>query len=414
MKASDELMLIPDEAGFKAWRAKGKSGVPVEVEEGKTTRGAGWVALPARCLVSVPMRLQATDSARRDAAAQLELEAAGLGADSLGPHGFDVQPVSTDERDQRAATFVQVASLPPGVLEDAADAQFAPSALFRNLKSGEVQIWREMGNLVLAIPHEHGGVLHCQALSSRHLDEDAAAEVRCILASLDLAGMAPPNLQSVCVIAEGDATDPVSSAFAQNLDLPVTLRREEPPHVPAQATRLVPAPVVQLRHDRQQRRMMLLSGLVFALVLVAALGAFAARVALRERSLIAEEKRLDSLETELQEIRAAQEQWQDMETAVTPDQFPVELFHQLVELLPPEGIRLTRFEIREDALVLDGEASSLNHGIQFRERLVSSPVFKDWGFAQGFGQPTSLPDGRATFRAEGRRETFAANEEESL
>lgn len=394
-------MLIPDEAGFKAWRAKGKGGVELETKAG---RDADWIALPAHCLVSVPMRLQAGDSSRRDAAAQLELEAAGLGSDNLSLHGYEVQPVSTDERDNRAAAFIQVATLPADVLDEAADAQFAPSSAFRKLNPGEVQIWREMGHWVIAIPHENGSVLHCQALASRNLDEDAAAEVRCVLASLELAGVAPGNLQSLAVITQSETPESVPESFAHDVDLTVTVRREEPPHVPTQSTRLVPAPIVQLRNDRQQRRMMLLSGLVFALVLVAALGAFAARVALRERSLAAEDKRLNALEPEIAQVRAAQEQWEDMAAAVTPDQYPVELFHQLVELLPPEGIRLTRFEIREDAIVLDGEASSLGHGIQFRERLVSSPVFQSWGFAQGFPQPTNLPDGRATFRAEGRRE----------
>jgi hypothetical protein len=146
--------------------------------------------------------------------------------------------------------------------------------------------------------------------------------------------------------------------------------------------------------------MLTLGALAFVFVLVAALGAFAARVALRERTLALEMTRLDDLEPELVSIREAREAWEDMRTAVNPELYPVEALFQLVSLLPPEGIRLTRFEVREDGMVLDGEASSLGHGIEFRDKLVGAPAFQRWRW--DFPQPTNLPDGRATFRAEAR------------
>jgi hypothetical protein len=154
--------------------------------------------------------------------------------------------------------------------------------------------------------------------------------------------------------------------------------------------------------------MMMMGAAAFAFVLIAALGAFAARVLMRERSIIAEEARLDSMEPELISIRDAKAAWDDILPALTPDTYPVESIYQLVVLLPPEGIRLTRFEIRQDGIVLDGEASSLGHGIEFRDKLVAAPAFKRWSWE--FPQPTSLPDGRATFRAEARPVEVAAPE----
>jgi hypothetical protein len=154
--------------------------------------------------------------------------------------------------------------------------------------------------------------------------------------------------------------------------------------------------------------MLTLGALAFVFVLVAALGAFAARVALRSSALSREQARLDDLEPELVAIRDARSAWDDMRTAVNPEFFPVESLFQLVSLLPEEGIRLTRFEVREDGMVLDGEASSLGHGIEFRDKLVGAEAFKRWSW--DFPQPTNLPDGRATFRAEAR-EPEAAPEE---
>jgi len=412
MKNPDELMLIPREEGFRAWRLKGGQVIQPEPEH-YSRRGVTWIALPARNLVSVPMRFQGVDTARQEGMAQLELEAAGFSAEIGETHNFDIWRLGQDERDQRAASFIQVSPLPGDVLEDGKDAQFAPSVAFQHLEPGEALIWREAQTLVLAIPHDTGAPLHCQALAARVLDADAAAEIRCILASLELGGLSP-NVQSLAVVssalkaddASGEAAvevarqEHISEDFAQALDLPVYLRQEQMPVVPNHPSRLIPATVVQQRQERQQRRMVMMGALAFVFVLVAALSAFAVRVAIREHSLAQEAVQLDALEPDLASIRDAQSAWEDMKFAITPDLYPVESLHQLVLLLPNENIRITRFEVREDGIVIDGEASSLGHGIDFREKLTSAEAFKRWTWE--FPQPTSLPDGRATFRAEGR------------
>jgi hypothetical protein len=111
-------------------------------------------------------------------------------------------------------------------------------------------------------------------------------------------------------------------------------------------------------------------------------------------------ERLDALEPDLAAIRDAKASWEDLRPALTPNQYPVESIYQLILLLPPEGIRVTRLELKLDGIVIDGEASSLGHGIEFRDKLVASPAFNRWQWE--FPSPTSLPDGRATFRAEAR------------
>jgi hypothetical protein len=396
MKSSDELMLVPHEEGFRAWRVRGKS--VVQAADSRSRSGADWIALPARNVVSIPMRFQGVDSGRREAAAQLELEAAGFSQEAADVHNFEILSLGSDDRDQRTAAFVQMAGLPPAVIEDGKDAKFAPSVAFRKLNPGEVLIWREGENLVLAVPHESGRAMHCQALAAHALDADAAAEIRCVLAALELVGVLP-NLQSVCISAASEAEETVPVSFENALDLPVTVRRETPPIVPDDPARLVPPSVVKLRQERAQRRSMILAGLAFVMVLMAALAAFGARVALKEREIVQQERDLNAREPELNAIREARDAWADLRTAISPDVYPVEVFYQLVLLLPEENIRLVRFEAREDGIVIEGEASSINHAIEFRERLKASPFFSRWEWP--FPPPISLPDGRATFRAEG-------------
>jgi len=399
MKQPDELLILPQPEGFRAWRARGGQMQAVESEP-RQWRGVGWVALPARSIVSVPMRFQGVEGERRESAAHLELEAAGFSSETADTHNFQFQTCGArDGRDQPLVATIQMAPLPEEVLESAKDARFAPAAFFRRFTAGEIQIWQEAGTLVIGIPHEDGSLLHSQALAARTLDADAATEVRRIIASLELAGITPA-LDSVCFISSSVEHDEVPQDFRDGLDLPVTVRRDLPPAPPAQNSRLVPAPVVQWRQERQQRRMVMTGVAVFAFVLVAVLGAFAARLVLRERQLAAEEQALIDLEPQLASIRDAKANWEDLRPALTPEQYPVESIYQLILLLPPEGIRVTRCELRSDGMVIDGEASSLGHGIEFRDKLVAAPAFQRWLW--DFPQPTSLPDGRATFRAEAR------------
>jgi len=399
MKPADDLLLIPHEEGFRAWRAKGDQISPLDAD-GRVWKNASWVALPARSIVSVPMRIQGADGERRESAAQLELEAAGFGQETSDAHSFELQTLpSGEERDAPVTALIQAAALPENVLAAADHARFVPSVAFHELKPREVLLWYETGGLVMAIPNAKGSPIHCQGLSARVLDADAAAEVRCVLAALDLAGVLP-ELESICIASSHEAEDQVPVSFENGLDLPVTTRRAGPPVMPGKASRLVPQPVVQLRVERQQRRMVMMGVAAFTLVLIAALGAFALRVLVRERSLIAEQARLRGLESQLESIREARANWEDLRPALRPDLYPVETIYQLVQLLPPEGIRVTRFELKLDAFVIDGEASSLGHGIEFRDKLVAAPALSHWVW--DVPQPTSLPDGRATFRAEAK------------
>jgi Tfp pilus assembly protein PilN len=398
MKTTPDLMLIPGRDGLEAWRIRGGE---APIHESSTKGSPGWVALPTHHTVSIPVRLLTNDPAQRQAAVHLELEAAGLSPEDLVAHRFSIQPVDPTGRDGSAAVFVFDGTQPNDTeVSRTLDSSYAPAAYFHPLQVGTLSLWRELDHWVVGIPHSNGSLLHAQALCSRELDADAAAELHCILAALELSDVLPKLEQMEIELTDADPRP--HNAFLEALALPFVFAAPRPPRAPDQPSSTVPDAVIQAREDRRRQRLMLMSISAIVLVVVAALGAFSARLYIRQQAVIAERSVLDAQEPELQAIRDAQNQFSTLDPTLNRDQFVVEIFYQLVNLLPPEGIRITRFEVRSDSLIIDGEASSPQHAIDFRGELTGSEFFKEWGFDQGFAQNPSMQDGRATFRAEGR------------
>lgn len=385
---------MPGQAALEVWRAQGRqSATRLETSKAKN---AGWVALPMRSVISVPMHLPAMSADRRESAVALELEGAGVHATRTD---FQTLALDSDQREHRAWSVVLSAQLPEQALKAPLDSHFAPSVSFQTLKGGEARLWEEAQRLTLAIPDEAGHILHAQALTATVPDEDAAAEIRCILGALELVGMSPAVESLNLLQTEGNVLpEGTLVSLANHLELPVTTQPAPAPHLPAETWRLVPPYIVNKRHQRSQQHTLVLAGAGFVLVLLALLGAFAGRLWTRERALAAETARLSAVEPELQTIRDAKARWQIMEDAVTPDKSAMEIFHQVSQLLPPEGIRLEIFEMRDGHIILSGEAANQGLAGQFREDLQRVPTFS--GLTWDLPNAELQPDGRARFRYE--------------
>ena len=394
MKTTEEFFTLPGADGQESWRAGGREG-SAPLEPG-TTKTPDWIALPMRSVVSIPMRFPAMEPLRREAAAQLELE--GLGLTSLTSDDFDIHTRDAALREQRSWVTAQVGALPAATLADGMEARYAPSVSFRTLKHQEVSLWHEGGLLTVAIPDEHGQPLHAQSLTARHADEDAAAELRCILAALDLAGIAPETTE---VVVQTPANAPATDLgdFARAIDLPVSTETSPLPKLPNEGWRLVPPPIVQRRYEQKQRQTFFLAAAGAVLVIMVMLGTFAGRLWSRERSLIAESARIEALEPELNTIRDAQAKSLALDTAVNRDKSANELYHQVASLLPDDGLRIESFELTENGYVrLRGEASNQQYINRLRDDLGAAAAFAGllWDFPAG----APKPDGKFSFTAE--------------
>ncbi|MFZ4595566.1 MAG: hypothetical protein ACOYOF_15005 [Verrucomicrobiaceae bacterium] len=394
MKTAEDTFVMPGQTTPEVWRALGKHSATRQ--ESSKAKSAAWIALPMRSMLSVPMHFPAMNAERREAAVALELEGAGV---HVTQTDFQTLALDSEQREHRAWSVVLSAQLPEQALKSSLDCHFAPSVSFQTLKGGEARLWDEAQRLTLAIPDEAGRTLHAQALTATEPDEDAAAEIRCILGALELSGMTPVVESLALLQAENSVLpDGALVSLANHLEIPVSAKAQPAPHLPREAWRLVPPVIVSKRHQRSQQQTLMLAGAGFVLVLLALLGAFAGRLWTRERALAAETARLTAVEPELQTIRDAKARWQIMEDAVTPDKSAMEIFHQVSQLLPPEGIRLEIFEMRDGHIILSGEAANQGLAGQFREDLQRVPTFS--GLTWDLPNAELQPDGRARFRYE--------------
>ena len=274
--------------------------------------------------------------------------------------------------------------------------QFEPSVCMLPLPNNGMSIWRELGRCVVAFTRE-GKLLHAAVLASRVLDADAAFELRDLSAAL-LAHdfMDEPATINVWTACETDFVPQLACLF---VEAGVVKEPRPDPRPPLVAGGLLPVQVAVARQERQARQNKLLMVAAAAMMYVCFFGAWWLRLQWRDARLSRAESAVAAYQPEMDQVMQAQAQWQAMEGAINPDLYPMELFHQIVSLLPDEGIRLKEFQIEHGRIIVSGEAATVNHALGFKDRLSANAALQH--HAWNFPVPTIREDNRADFRAEG-------------
>ncbi|WP_395749807.1 hypothetical protein [Prosthecobacter sp.] len=274
---------------------------------------------------------------------------------------------------------------------------FEPSACLLPLPPNAITVWKELGRFVAAFTRS-GKLLHASTLTSRSLDADAAFELRDLHAALQAHGFADDaETVHVWTHSEPDFAPQLACLF----EAAEIIKGQRPaPVLPDQPSGMLPAEMVHIRQQKQQRRQKVLLMAAAAMIYVAFFGAWWASLRLRETRLLRHETALAAAQPEIDSVRETQQQWMDVEPAINPDLYPVELFHQVVSLLPDEGIRLKEFQVNADRVVISGEAASVNLATMFRDKLVACVPLQRYTWS--VPQPRIRDeDNRAEFNAQG-------------
>jgi Tfp pilus assembly protein PilN len=273
---------------------------------------------------------------------------------------------------------------------------FEPSARLLPLPASGLAVWCELGRHVVAFTR--GTVLlHVTTLASRELDADAALEIRDVFAALQAHGFLE-DLESIHVWTScGTEFVPQLACLFGNA---AVLKEARPhPRPPSVGSNLLPASVARRKRDSRQKQRQMLVLAALTLVCLGFFGCWWLRLQWRDSRVNRAEQELAAVQPEIERVREAQSRWLDLETAVNPDLYPVELFHQIVALLPEQGVRLQEFQVDDGRLIVKGEATTVNHALGFRDRLASCAALSRYAWT--LPVPIIREDNRAEFSAEG-------------
>jgi hypothetical protein len=354
----------------------------------------GLMGLEVMIFDSAPFWSLSQDSVTDDAVA-LRWETLGISSSSEAPQWVH-WTVTRQKNRALAGTMALVDELTSTEGWKHHPESFEPSVRLLPLPANGMAVWRELGRCVAAFTRD-GSLLHAAVLASRVLDADAACELHDLCAALQAHDfMEEPVGIHIWTACETDFVPQLACMF---IEAGVIKEPRPDPRPPKEPGRLLPALVAQQRQLKQQRQQKLMMLAVGAMMYLCFFGAWWLRLQWRDSRLSRAEAALATLQPEMDQVSQAQARWQAMEGAINPDLYPMEIFHQIVSLLPDEGIRLKEFQIDNGRIIVSGEAATVNHALGFKDRLTASAALQHHSW--NFPVPTIREDNRADFRAEG-------------
>ena len=275
---------------------------------------------------------------------------------------------------------------------------FQVSPLHHRLPSDAVMVWRELGRLMMVVTRNESPI-YFQALSSAEVDAEAIQAIRCVV--LQLGTQEVISGVDEVVLRIGGASNPkLAEMILKELKVPARFEEPVAPILLKEESTLVPEDVATLRHRREEQKRWRGRLTVAALIYLVVVGFFAVRLVLEKREAAALSAQIRAVQPEADAIKRTQMRWESMRLAIDADAYPIEAMLKCVQLLPPQGVRLTEFEFSENMIVLKGEASSAPEAIKFKGVLTSAPTFREYEW--NFPPPVIVSNKGATFQTSGK------------
>jgi hypothetical protein len=364
------------------------------IEGPKAVSGQVVVALPLRQTVSYATWVPTADKQLVPEMVQLQLEKRGLVQRQSVASSLDVRILEVQEERSLVLAIVLLPELAPELAAENA-VRFEPEPFTLPLPQDRLIVWRERQRLAVTISRGRDPI-HFQVLSAEEVSGESVNEIRCILLQLESQQMINELLG---LALWGDFTDEEVERLQEGLALKTLRESVPPPSLPATPSKLLPLQVSVL-HEKARRRRRLRR------IIAAAAGAYLLGILAMVAYIFWQQNRITQLQNELSAeqptvtaIQGTADQWHKVEWAVDPKLYAVELLHQVADLLPPQGMRLTAFQIEKGKLIIRGEASTAAAAFKFDEDIKQNAAMKL--FRWDMKSPSLRPDGRAEFIIEG-------------
>ncbi len=385
-----------------------------------TSRDTAALALPARLVLSAPFWVDTADPALVPEMARLRVEMTGLvSAERAGTDAITDTLATAEGR-----TLVRVCVFPPDLPEllGRPDADvFVPSPLAATLEPDSVHIWEEFEDTVVAVTR--GSDVICWEANRATNESEARLWLVCLLAELDAGGFLPGR----AVIRDWTGRAALPPDF-QSLPISPAARQDGPPVTAKEPTSAWKPPAARLEESKRDRQILIRTVLATAAgAVIMALLAALVYSWLLDFQFHALRVQLAAKEETAGPLRSSANQWIRVERAINTELFPLEILHFVSNCLPPDGVKLTMFELTDDReerqgldapaaeptdaasesvavgpviiVRLQGQAQNASLATKFYNTLSTGLPSIEWRM----GTPTFQPDNTARFIIEGKR-----------
>ena len=404
LNKGERAVLLPGPTGAEPWEIwviGGKTGTeciqtcasPLDNRLRKNTT----LALPVSQVFCLPLWLNETDSKQFAGMIPLQLELRGLQPRGNVPAIFDWSIVAQEGTRTLIVVAVLPASLPPE-LQVEAYADFDLSARYLPFPENTLTLWQEQDRLAVTMtrgPH----LVYFQALAEGQITQRVLQDLNCVRTALTMQGVLPP-LEQVMLWA------PVSqaelTALRAALPFPLQMAERPSPRQPSPAWKLTPAAVGEAKKNRELRRWRT-RGIWIALALYLVVVVCMASRFFITNYRVNELHRWHSEHAQaISLVRDTEAAWKELRPVVDENHYPLELLLHASESLPTDQLHLTLFAIKDDNLMIDGEAKNAQAAFQFLDNLKKDSHFTDYTW--DMGQPSIFANDLAKLRITGTRQ----------
>ena len=396
------LLLPAHDAAWHLWKPRATSAdqqveTPAEVQlKGKSLM----VGLPATACRSIGLVLPNADHEVLEQIIMTQLDRRGL------------KLVAGKERNFRWHLLAQTASTATVSVDVLADpfpddlaltqaSDYTAALRLLSLPAGQLVLVEEQGSLVLAAGFQ-GKLYHSHIIAptSAMKVEELAQEIT--LARLALETDLGEGTFTGVVISSQNFDQAMLEELEVLTGMTARVLAKLAPNAELDAhswPRLLPASVREAQQSAARRAKMLRFASLGGLLVISLVFLAFAYLRFQENQASQLQADVDETSAPAASVRQTADMWRSLAPAIEPKRYPMVLLAEMTKLMPPSGIVIRRFQVRDNDIDIQGDARDAQTAVQFMEDLQKHPTLSRYTWSK---PSPNVRDGVAQFRTQGK------------
>jgi hypothetical protein len=400
--ATSTLLLPSPDASWRLWKPRSSGpGEAVTVPSEVQAKGKALVVgLPATACRSIGLLLPNADHEVLEQIIITQLDRRGLKLVGGEERNFRWHLLTQTASSATVSVDALIDPFPADLLVQQASDYTAALRLV-SLPVGQIVVLEENGSQVLAAGYQ-GKLYHSHicAPAAVMTVEELAQEI--VIARLALEAELGEGMFTGISLVGQTWEQPQMVKLQDLTGLNVRPLAQLPPNADLDThswPRMLPAVVREAQQSSARRAKITRFGILGGLLLVALAFLAFAYLRFQENHAAQLQAAVDETTAPATLVRQTTEMWKSLEPAIEPRRYPMVLLAEITKLMPPSGIVIRRFQIKDKQIDLQGEARDAQTAVQFMEDLQKHPVLSIYTWSK---PSPNVKGGSAEFRTQGK------------